>query len=186
MAKKPTKKPAAKSAKAKPAKKAVKKASPIPKGLTTTTTMLSVKSAAEAIEFYKKAFGAKEVYRMASPDGKSVWHAELRIGTGAVMLSDESPMSPMRGPKEGDKPTGGIQLYVKDCDATFDQAVKAGAKVTMPVADTFWGDRMGSILDPSGVPWMIATRKKDMTKKQMDKAAEEFMKNMPPPAPAQS
>ena len=121
---------------------------------------------------------------MAAPDGSAIWHAELHIGSGAFMLSGESPMSSMRSPTETNRPTAGIQLYVKDCDAVFTQAVKAGAKVTMPPTDQFWGDRMASIIDPAGVPWMIATRKQNMTKKQMNKAAEEFMKNMPPPAPA--
>ena len=135
---------------------------PIPDGFHTVTPHLTMKNAGEAIEFYRKAFGAEEVARMPGPGG-SVMHAEIRIGDSPIMLNDEFPEHGARGPKTiGGTPVS-IHLYVNDVDALFDRAVKAGAKVTMPIADMFWGDRFGKLEDPFGHQWSLATHKEDVT-----------------------
>jgi len=135
---------------------------PIPEGFHTVTPHLTMKNAGEAIEFYRKAFGAEEVARMPGPGG-SVMHAEIRIGDSPIMLNDEFPEHGARGPKTiGGTPVS-IHLYVNDVDALFDRAVKAGAKVTMPIADMFWGDRFGKLEDPFGHQWSLATHKEDVT-----------------------
>ena len=138
---------------------------PVPEGYHTVTPFLTLKDAAGAIEFYKKAFGAQERVRMPTPDGK-VAHAELQIGDSVVMLS-EALQEPVT--------SASIYLYVPNADATFDRAVKAGAQSTMPLADMFWGDRYGILLDPFGHRWSIATHKKDLTPAQMAKAAKAAM-----------
>jgi uncharacterized glyoxalase superfamily protein PhnB len=131
-----------------------------------------------AIEFYKNVFGAQELMRMPSPDGKGIWHAELRIGDTVIYLNDEAPMGGASPVSPGSKPTVSLQLYVPDVDATFSRAVQAGAKPTMPVTDMFWGDRMGSVADPFGQVWMISTHVKDLTEEQMRKGGEEFAATM--------
>ena len=139
-----------------------KPAKPIPDGYHTITPHLIVKGAAEAIEFYKKAFGAEEVMRMPGPGGM-VMHAELRIGDSHFMLNDEFPSFGKMGPKSiGGTPVT-IHLYVTDVDALYGRAVKAGAKATMPIADMFWGDRYGQVEDPYGHQWSLATHKEDLT-----------------------
>jgi uncharacterized glyoxalase superfamily protein PhnB len=165
---------AAKPAKAaRPAGKvASRKAAPpkltaVPAGYHTVTPYLNVNGAADAIDFYKKAFGATERMRMPGPDGK-VMHAELTIGDSVVMIS-EAMMQPAT--------QGGIHLYVKDCDALFDQALAAGATATMPLSDMFWGDRWGRLSDPFGQTWSIATHKEDVSPEEMEKR----MAAMPPP-----
>ena len=154
------------------------KVSPIPRGYRSLTPGLVVKNAKDAIEFYKKAFGAKEIHRMYLPDGKTIMHAELKIGDSQLMLSDEMPQMQCLSPQTVGGASSSIYLYVKNADKTFDQAVKAGATPTMPVMDAFWGDRMGGLTDPFGHNWGIATRKKNLTAKQMKKAGEEFMASM--------
>ncbi|HZI94659.1 MAG TPA: VOC family protein [Patescibacteria group bacterium] len=135
---------------------------PVPDGFHTVTPHLTMKNAGEAIEFYRKAFGAEEIARMPGPGG-SVMHAEIRIGDSPIMLNDEFPEHGARGPKTiGGTPVS-IHLYVNDVDALFDRAVKAGAKVTMPIADMFWGDRFGKLEDPFGHQWSLATHKEDVT-----------------------
>jgi uncharacterized glyoxalase superfamily protein PhnB len=138
---------------------------PVPDGFHTVTAHLTVKGAGEAIEFYKKAFGAEEVARMPGPGG-TIMHAEIRIGDSPIMLNDEFPEHGARGPKTiGGTPVS-IHLYVKDVDALFDRAVKAGAKVTMPIADMFWGDRFGKLEDPFGHQWSLATHLEDVTSEE--------------------
>ena len=145
---------------------------PIPEGFTTVTASLTVKEASKAIEFYKNAFDAKELNRFAGPDGK-IMHAEIKIGNSIVMLNDEDPNMNCKSPQSIGGTGSSIFLYVNDADATFNKAVSAGAKPTMPLMDAFWGDRFGSIEDPFGHVWGIATRKKDMTHEEMSKAGQE-------------
>ena len=151
---------------------------PIPDGYHSVTPTLTISGASDAIEFYKKAFDAKEVNRFPGPDGKSIMHAEIRIGDSAIMLCDEMPQMGCLSPKSTGGPSGAIYLYVNDADSVFDKAVSAGAKPFMPMMDGFWGDRIGAISDPFGHRWTIATRKKDMTMQEIEKAGKEFMKNM--------
>jgi PhnB protein len=146
------------------------KPKPIPDGYHTATPYLIVNGAAQAIEFYKKAFGATEIMRMAQPGGK-VGHAEIKIGDSIIMLADESPDVGARSPQSiGGSPVS-IMLYVEDVDRIFSQAVAAGAKVKRPVADQFYGDRTGGIEDPFGHLWYIATHKEDVSPEEMRKRA---------------
>ena len=149
---------------------------PIPEGMATVTPHLVCAGAAQAIEFYKKAFGAIETARLPGPDGK-IMHAAVKIGDSNVMLVDEFPAYGSVGPNALKGSPVTLHLYVKDVDAAFAKAVDAGAAVKMPLADMFWGDRYGQITDPFGHIWSMATHKRDMTPEQM---AEE-MKNMPSP-----
>ncbi|MCB9865851.1 MAG: VOC family protein [Phycisphaerales bacterium] len=154
-------------------------AKPVPEGFSTVSAHLMVKGADAALAFYKKAFGAEEVMRMPGPDGKTVMHAELRIGDSTVMLCDEWPgPGGCKAPATLHGTTVTIHLYVNDCDKVFAQAVEAGAKVEMPLMDTFWGDRYGKLSDPYGHHWGVATHKQDLTPEQIQQGAEEFMKNM--------
>lgn len=162
-------------------KKVSKKVSFVPKGLTTVTASLVLKDCSRAIEFYKSAFGAKELSRMPGPDGRTVMHAELKIGDSVVYLSDEMPEGPAKAPTTAHQPTASMHMYVKDCDAVFERAVQNGAKITMPMADMFWGDRFGQLVDPFGQLWSIATHTRDVSDKEMKRAAQEFMASMPPP-----
>ncbi len=150
----------------------------IPKGYHSVTPTLTVRGAASAIEFYKKAFGAKEIMRFPSPDGKTIMHAEITIEDSRIMLNDESPQMKCLSPQSVGGASSGIFLYVKNADDVFNKAVSAGAKVTMPIMDAFWGDRCGGIEDPFGHKWTISTHKKDMSSKEIAKAGEEFMKSM--------
>ncbi len=151
---------------------------PIPDGYHSVTPTLTVRGATEAIEFYKKAFGAQEIMRFPGPDGKSIMHAEIKIGDSRIMLTDENPQMRAVSPQSVGGATGGIFLYVENADDVFERAVSAGAKITMPIMDTFWGDRGGGIEDPFGHKWMISTHKKDMSDEEIKKAGEEFMKQM--------
>lgn len=144
----------------------------IPEGHHTLTGHIIVAGGAQAIDFYKAAFGAEEIGRMNGPDGKSVMHAELKIGDSRLMLADEFPQWGSRGPKSiGGSPVT-LHLYVQDADAVFQRAVAAGATVVMPIADMFWGDRYGKLRDPFGHEWSIATHTKDMTNEEITKAAQ--------------
>lgn len=148
---------------------------PIPDGYHTVTPYLIVKGAASALEFYKKAFGATELMRMPGPNG-CIMHAEIQIGDSRIMLADEFPDMKVVSPLTlGGTPVG-ICLYVKDVDALAKQAIAAGAKVERPVADQFYGDRSGTVVDPFGHKWTIATHKEDVTPEEMHKRSEAFMK----------
>ena len=151
---------------------------PVPEGYNTVTATLTVKEAAKAIEFYKKAFDAKELFRFPGPDGKTIMHAEIMIGNSIVMLADEMPGMGCRSPQSIGGTGSSIYLYVNDADSTFNKAISAGAKVLMPLMEGFWGDRFGSIEDPFGHVWGIATRKKDMTPDEIKQAGQEALKNM--------
>ncbi len=150
---------------------------PIPEGYRTVTPYLAVDDAAEAIEYYKKAFGAKERGRMETPDGK-IGHAELEIGDSLVMLSDPIPEATTRTPKELGGTSASVFLYVEDVDAVVKRAVDAGATVTMEVADQFWGDRFGSVQDPFGHSWSIATHVEDVPPEEMPERAKKAMAAM--------
>ena len=143
---------------------------PVPNEHQALSPYLIVKGAAQAIDFYKQAFGAEEIFRMPSPDGK-ILHAEIKIGDSIVMLADEFPE--MCEPATWGNPPVTIHLFVRDADAVFERAIRAGAKVGMPIQDMFWGDRYGSLKDPFGHNWSIATRKRDLSPEEMAKAAGE-------------
>ena len=179
------KKPAAK--RSAPARRAAvpRKPSYRPEGLGDVIAQLVYKNASAAIDFYKNAFGAKELRRFKMPDGK-IGHSEIKIGDTVLFMVDESPMmqATMAATPEH-KATFSLQLYMSDVDAAFNRAVQAGAKPAMPVMDMFWGDRMGQVIDPFGQSWSISTRAKLMTDEQMQKAGDEFMKQMAQQPPGQ-
>ncbi len=150
---------------------------PIPEGYHTLTPYLAVDNATEAIEFYKRAFGAKERVRMEAPGGK-IGHAELEIGDSLVMLSDPFPQSSVRPPKELNGASASVFMYVEDVDAVVKQAVDAGATVTMEVADQFWGDRFGTVSDPFGHSWSIATHVEDLTPEEIAERGKAAMAAM--------
>lgn len=150
----------------------------IPEGMHTVTPNLTVRDCARAIEFYKKALGAQEVMRMNAPDGRSVWHAELKIGDSIFFLNDEMPGMGRPAPDASNPVPVTMWLSVPDCDAAFDRAVKAGAKVVGEPADMFWGDRCAGVADPFGYLWSFATHVKDMSEEEMRRAGEEFARQM--------
>ncbi len=151
---------------------------PVPDGMHTVTPHLVCAGAADAIEFYKKAFNAVEVARLPGPDGK-LMHGLIRIEGSAVMLVDEMPQWGTFGPKSLKGSPVTIHVYVPDVDAFVKRAVEAGATVRMPVADMFWGDRYGVLQDPFGHQWSIATHTRDMTPEEIQKAVQ----NMGGPCP---
>jgi PhnB protein len=148
---------------------------PVPEGYHTVTPYLIVKDAAKAIDFYAKGLGAKLQMKMDGPGGK-VMHAEVQIGDSIVMLADEFPEMGAKSPQTiGGTPVG-ICLYVPNVDALFKQAITAGAKEERPVTDQFYGDRSGTLIDPFGHKWTIATHKEDLTPEEIGKRAAEWMK----------
>lgn len=191
-AKKPAPRKAARKAAPKRAAARAAKAPAAPKwkiaGTQDIIPTLVYRNAAAAIDFYKAAFGAQELTRHPAPDGKSIWHAQLRIGDTVIALNDDMPGGPglVTPASATHKPTGSFMLYSADVDAMFHKAVAAGAKPAMPVTDMFWGDRMGTVVDPFGHAWMLGTHVKDLTTEEMRKAGEEFARQMaaqqPPPA----
>ena len=142
---------------------------PLPEGMRSVTPHIVCAGASDAIEFYKKAFNAVEISRLAGEDGK-VMHAEVRIGDSVVMLVDESPEWGMLGPKTLKGSPVTIHLYVDDVDAVVEQAVQAGAKVTVPVEDMFWGDRYGKLEDPFGHQWSVATHLREVSPEELKQA----------------
>ncbi len=159
-----------------PARRAApKKVRPIPAGYHAITPYLAVRGGAQAIEFYKKAFNAKELVRMPGPDGK-LGHAEVQIGDSRVMLSDEYEAMSFFGPQTRGGTTVLIHLYVKDVDATVARAVTAGGKVVRPLQDQFYGDRTCSIEDPFGHMWYVATHTKDLSMAEIKRGAEQAAK----------
>jgi PhnB protein len=151
---------------------------PIPDGYHSVTPYLIVDDAAKAIEFYKKAFGAVELMRMAGPDGK-VGHAEVKIGNSPVMLADENLAWGAKSAKRvGGSPVG-LMIYVEDCDTMFKRAIAEGGREDRPLQDQFYGDRSGTLTDPFGLQWTIATHIKEVSMDEMMKAAAEKAKEMP-------
>lgn len=146
---------------------------PIPDGFHTVTPYLIVKGAAAAIDFYKKAFGAEERFRCPMPDGR-IGHAEIRIGNSHVMLADEFPEMGAKSPQTLGGTPFGICLYVLDSDASFQRAVSAGATVERPIADQFYGDRSGSVIDPYGHKWTISTHKRDVSMEEIERAMKQM------------
>ena len=155
--------------------------SAVPEGYHTVTPQLTLDNAAQAIDWYKKALGAEEGSRAVGPDGK-IMHSELRIGNSRIMVND--PMGGSKGPKAfGGSPIS-LWIYVEDCDALFNRAVAAGAQAAGgpmgQMQDQFWGDRSGTITDPQGYKWTIATHKEDLTREEIEKRQAEWMKNLSP------
>jgi len=158
-------------------RKKARRVNPIPAGYHTVTPYLACGDGDAAIDFYKKAFGAVEKVRMAGPDGK-VGHAEVAIGDSRIMLTGEYAAMDFLSPSSRGGTTVHIHLYVKDADALTARAVKAGAKLVRKVEDQFYGDRMGTVQDPFGHVWHLATHTEDLTVKEMKKRAEQSMKAM--------
>jgi len=155
----------------------MKSSQPIPKGFHTVTPSLIVNNAAEAIDYYKKALGAEELMRMATPDGK-IGHAELKIGDSIIFLTDENPAMGSKSPTTLGGTAGSLYLYVEDVDTAFQRAVDAGGKITMPVADMFWGDRFGAFVDPYGHSWGLSTHVQDLSEKEIEENAKQFYAQM--------
>ena len=153
-------------------------AKPIPDGFRTVTPYLIVKGAGRALDFYKRAFGAKEICRMTGPDGGSVAHAEIQIGDSIIMLGDESPHCGSKSPETLQGTPVSLYVYVPDVDAAFQRATGAGATVQRPVEDKFYGDRSGSLVDPFGHQWSLATHIEDVPPDEMKKRMEEFFAEM--------
>jgi PhnB protein len=159
-----------------PARK-TKKVLPIPKGYHAVTAYLSVQNAVQALEYYKRAFGAKELLRMPMPDGK-VGHAEIKIGDSHVMLADEMPSMGFLSPRSRGGSTVQMHLYVRDVDTTVQKALAAGGKLERPIEDKFYGDRAGTVEDPFGHVWYIATHKEDVPPKEMKRRMDAMAKKM--------
>jgi PhnB protein len=150
----------------------------IPEGYHSINPYLIVRNADRAIEFYKKAFGAEERFRMHGPDGNAIMHAELKIGDSVFMLTEESPDMKALSPESiGGSPVS-LYVYVKDVDSVFNQAVSEGATILHPVNDQFYGDRSGYLKDPFGHLWSIATHKKDLSPDELKKAGQAFFEEM--------
>ena len=165
----------ARKAKPKTAARAVRKVAAIPPGYASITPYLIVQGGAAAVEFYKKAFGARQKVRIDLPDGR-IGHAELRIGDSLIMLADEAPQHNAHSPASiGGTPVG-IHLYVPNVDAVVERAVAAGATLERPVKDQFYGDRSGSLKDPYGHRWHVATHKEDVAAKEIRRRADAMMK----------
>jgi len=147
---------------------------PVPDGYHTATPYLYVRGGVKALDFYKKAFGATELMRMEGPGG-SIGHAEIKIGDSPIMLADESPEMGARSPESYGWSAVGLMLYVPNVDETVKRAVGAGAKLDRAVEDKFYGDRMGSIIDPFGHIWYIATHVEDVSPDEMKRRAEAMM-----------
>jgi len=149
---------------------------PIPDGYTAVTPYLTVKGAAQAIEFYRNAFGAEEVMRVPGPDGK-LMHAEIRIGGAVVMLHDEAPQWQAFSPQTIGGTASSIMLYVDDVDGVFDRALQAGATQLMEVADQFYGDRCGALKDPFGHKWTLSTHVEDVSSEEIGRRMAELFGN---------
>jgi PhnB protein len=148
-----------------------------PEGMHSVTPHLVCAGAAQAIDFYKQAFGAEELMRMPGPDG-SVGHASLQIGDSRLMLSDPFPQSSVRPPSERGGPTASVFMYVEDADAVFERATAAGATVVAPLEDMFWGDRFGTLADPFGHLWSVATHIEDVSEEEMAERGAAAMAEM--------
>ncbi len=147
---------------------------PIPQGMHTVTPNLTLRDCAKAIDFYKRAFGAQEVSRMMAPDGRSVWHAELRIGDSMVFMSDEMPGMSRPAPSADAPVPVTLWLYVPDTDQAWKRACDAGARSVGAPTDMFWGDRCAGCADPFGYVWTFATRQKELSADDMRRAGEKF------------
>src|SRR5581483_8020018 len=154
------------------------KVKPIPDEFHSLTPYLTVKGGAQAIDFYKRAFGAVERFRFPGPDGKTIGHAEIKIGDSILMLADESPMMGNRSPQSFGGTPVSLLLYVTDVDAAFKRAVDAGAKVKMPLENKFYGERAGSLEDPFGHLWTLMMHIEDVSPQEMQKRLDDFTAKM--------
>jgi PhnB protein len=154
------------------------KLKPIPEGMRSLTPYITVNDAARAIDFYTRAFGAKEVSRHLGPDGSKIMHAQLQIGDSMMMLSDEFPFGICKSPQSLGGLTSSLWIYTEDTDAAFNRAVQAGATARMPPKDMFWGDRMGVVLDPFGHAWTLATRVEEVSPEEMKRRGDIEMAKM--------
>jgi uncharacterized glyoxalase superfamily protein PhnB len=150
----------------------------IPEGYQTLTPMFIFKDAGKAIDFYKRAFGAEERFVMPRPDGKGVMHAEVQIGTSIIMMGEESPDCPSKSAETTGSTPISFYIYVENVDEAFKKAVEAGSKIQMPVEDMFWGDRMGTVPDPFGYSWSLASHTKDLTPEEIQKGAQAMFAKM--------
>lgn len=151
---------------------------PIPEGFHTVTPMFVFKDARKAIDFYRRAFGAEELFVMPGPDGKRVMHAELRIGDSIIMMGEEHPQEPCKSAETiGGSPVS-FYIYLENVDEAFRRALAAGAEARMPVEDMFWGDRAGTVQDPFGYSWTLATHIKDLTPQEIQQGAQAFFARM--------
>ncbi len=144
----------------------------IPEGFRSVTPMFIFKDGRKAIEFYKRAFGAVERYATPGPDGKGVMHAELLVGDSIIMLGEENPQQHCKSAEAAGCSPVSFYLYVGNVDEAFRKALDAGAETQMPVQDMFWGDRVGTVRDPFGYTWMLATHRKDLTPEEIQKGAK--------------
>ena len=151
---------------------------PIPDGYSSVTPYLIVTGAANALDYYKMAFDAQEIMRMPGPDGK-IMHAELQIGSSRIMLADESPQMGHKSPQTLGGSGTGLMLYVTDVDDTFQRAVSGGGTIVQAVKDQFYGDRSGTLADPFGHQWTIATHVEDVAPEEMKRRMDEAMKAAP-------
>jgi uncharacterized glyoxalase superfamily protein PhnB len=149
---------------------------PIPQGLHSVTPSMVFKDCAKAIDFYKRALDAREVRRSLSPDGKTIWHCELKIGDSTIFVSDE--MGGATAPPAGAASPFTLWIYVKDCDAAYARAVSAGAKGRYPPSDMFWGDRCAVVVDPYGYQWSFGTHEKDLSPDEIQRGGEEFARQL--------
>jgi len=150
----------------------------IPEGFQSVTPMLVFSDARKAIEFYKQAFGAMERYAMPGPDGKGVMHAELLIGDSIIMMGEENPNEPCKSAETAGGSPVSFYIYLENADEAFRRALEAGAESRMPVQDMFWGDRVGTVQDPFGYSWSLATHTKDLTSQEIQEGAQAFFAKM--------
>ena len=150
----------------------------IPQGYHTVTPMFVFKDARKAIEFYKRAFSAQEHYAMPGPDGKGVMHAEIQIGNSIIMMGEENPQQSCKSAQTAGGSPVSFYLYVENVDSAFRRALEAGAETRMPVEEMFWGDRTGTVEDPFGYSWTLATHIKDLTQEEIRQGAEAFFAKM--------
>lgn len=144
----------------------------IPEGFHSVTPMIMFKDARKAMEFYKRAFGAEELFAMPGPDGKGVMHAELRIGDSIIMMGEENPQQPCKSAEAmGGSPVS-FYIYQENVDEAFGTALAAGAEARMPVQEMFWGDRVGTVQDPFGYSWSLATHTRDLTPQEIQQGAQ--------------
>ncbi|MBI3725330.1 VOC family protein [bacterium] len=149
-----------------------------PEGYSTATPFLVLDDTAKAIDFYKRALGAEELFRMPGPAGKGIVHAQVKIGDSTLMLGDECPVAGTKSPRSLGGTASSIYLYVSDVDSAFKSALKAGAKEKLGVQDMYWGDRIGRLADPFGHEWTLATHKLDLSPEEIAKRAQAFFASM--------
>ena len=144
----------------------------IPEGYHSVNPILVFKDTRKAIEFYKRAFGAEERFAMPGPGGKGIMHAEIRIGNSIIMMGEENPQQPCKSAETAGGSPVGFFLYLENVDEAFRIALEAGAEIRMPVQEMFWGDRAGSVQDPFGYNWFIATHTRDLTMEEIRQGAQ--------------